>query len=498
MSLKSQLRPLHLRLLDNSVYEGLYLLFRPKARLPRPVPKAAAGKVTARQREDLQTQGKVSVVKTMIAAGDYDVAKKVLKNLFADGNTSASSALWETQAELCLAQGQHEEMLAITTEMTLNRKMPTGHYYAAQSYFARGLYEPAMQHIQACLFAQPNHADCVFLLCDLAQRIGKPEMAREALTRLVVVSRRAKCWLTFANLVETDDHFLAMHSLWNKWTNGLTTKAFNKDAREYMALGAMRLNNYDLAKEIWRKSLIDAAQTQKGFQGLLVRTPSYSSSRAEDALADLNETLRAASIEMFLVSGTLLGCVREGKLLGHDKDIDVGIWSDLSAEDFFKVIYGSGQFMILASRSEHIIRLKHLNGIAVDIFFHYREPDDYWHAGVKMKWHNKPFKLIEREFLGQTHLIPEDYDTYLTENYGDWKTPMISFDSGFDTPNGEELHEDEMVIHSFKGLQNACISGKIGAPTVYLNDLRARGETQFVEDFCEILRDKDPETFANL
>lgn len=521
MSLKSTLRPLHLRLRTNTVYEGLYLLFRPKARtaLKKAAAKGAAKtsaanakqttgikkmaatpRMTAAEKQNIADMGKLEVVSMIMASGDYSVAKRLLNGLLESETLSAgtNAALWKAQAELLLAQADHDTLLATADKMTRELDMPVGHYYAAQSYFARGMYEKTMHHIQACLRTQPSNADCVYLLCDLAQRTGQTEMAWAVLDRLVLVSKRVKSWLVMANLVETDHDYLRMQAAWGTWTRGLLKNAYRKDACEYLALGAMRVGNYELAKEIWRESLYTGATRSKGFQSLSVRKPSYSSSRAEDTLADLNTTLREASIEMFLVSGTLLGCVRENKLLGHDKDIDVGIWSDVTAEDFFKVIHASGKFMILASRSEHIIRLKHLNGIAVDIFFHYRDPKDYWHAGVKMKWHNTPFKLVEREFLGQTHLIPEDYDLYLTENYGDWKTPKIAFDSAFDTPNGEVLHEDEMVIHAMKGLQNACISAVPGAPDIYLEDLTARGEGDFVQSFRAHLENVDPATFALL
>ena len=106
--------------------------------------------------------------------------------------------------------------------------------------------------------------------------------------------------------------------------------------------------------------------------------------------------------------------------------------------------------------------------------------------------------LEEREFLGRTHLIPKDYDTYLTENYGDWRTPKVAFDSAFDTPNGAVLHEEEMIIHAFKGLQNACISGVPGTPSIYLDDLTRRGEGAFVERFRAHVATFDPATAAIL
>src|SRR5690606_37477131 len=58
------------------------------------------------------------------------------------------------------------------------------------------------------------------------------------------------------------------------------------------------------------------------------------SAAARQALLDLRSDLSRADVKFFLVSGTLLGCVREGNILGHDKDIDVGVMEDV---DFEKV-----------------------------------------------------------------------------------------------------------------------------------------------------------------
>jgi hypothetical protein len=40
--------------------------------------------------------------------------------------------------------------------------------------------------------------------------------------------------------------------------------------------------------------------------------------------------------------------------------------------------------------------------------------------GTKLRWNNTPFNLIPYDFMGESFLIPEDYDLYLTENYGSW------------------------------------------------------------------------------
>ena len=43
-----------------------------------------------------------------------------------------------------------------------------------------------------------------------------------------------------------------------------------------------------------------------------------------DAIDEVLAALRTAGVEPFLAYGTLLGAVREGRLLGHDSDADLG------------------------------------------------------------------------------------------------------------------------------------------------------------------------------
>ncbi|MCV4809740.1 hypothetical protein OFB93_32225, partial [Escherichia coli] len=75
--------------------------------------------------------------------------------------------------------------------------------------------------------------------------------------------------------------------------------------------------------------------------------------------------------------------------------------------------------------------------------------DSYWHAGSKLRWNNTPFNLISYGFLGNVFLIPENYDLYLTENYGNWMQEKMKFDSAFDTPNHEIVNMYELKIHAY-------------------------------------------------
>lgn len=213
----------------------------------------------------------------------------------------------------------------------------------------------------------------------------------------------------------------------------------------------MRSKNYEDAIELWKSFIRKTVNNEATFPSNTSQKK-FTSDNASKALIDLNIIFSTAGIDFFLVSGTLLGCIRENKLLGHDKDIDVGVWSDIQTDKIITHVKKSGLFYIQASRSDLALRIKHVNGTAIDIFLHFREDDNYWHGGSKLKWNNTPFTLIKHNFLGKDFLIPAEYDLYLTENYGDWKIEKSNFDSAFDTPNATILNHYEMIVHTYKSL----------------------------------------------
>lgn len=466
--------------------------------------KAGAGlAITPAMQKNLRISVKVDLLKDMVLDGDYHSVASIRNNLQSAIGPQDNAQLAQFMAVIAqaeLAQAHHDEVMSIGREMVDKFNDPVGYYYRAQSLFVRGQYEPAMLELQNLLRVRPRHADGVYLLCEICEQLDNYELAWQSLETLALTSKRNKTWHVMANFVQQSSDVFRLLKNWSKWKEDKVGPAFHHDVSEFIALGALRAGNYEMARSIWRETIFSASKKKGSFTSLKARQPSYSSKRAEAALSDLNAMFNDANIEMFLVSGTLLGCVREGRLLGHDKDIDIGIWSTVSESEVLELATTTGKFFVLKSRSPEILRLKHVNGIAIDVFYHFKKRSDYWHGGVKMVWHNSPFKLVKREFLEEEYLIPEDYDLYLTENYGDWKTPMIKFDSAFDTPNGEVLSEEEMAIHSFKGLLASAIDDNWERIIFYLNKLREFGENDFAEEFelkC-VKSEAAKEAFANL
>lgn len=186
--------------------------------------------------------------------------------------------------------------------------------------------------------------------------------------------------------------------------------------------------------------------------GNLARAPNFSRAQATQALEDLAALLPVDQWRWFIISGTLLGLHREGSFLPHDYDIDTGIHAEkLDISLLLRTIEHSNAFVI--EQLDHYVEINHHNGqrklrnqpsmlkiihstgIRVDIFFHYTEHDKCWHGSVIHRWYNTPFDLVPRHLEGVPVLAPRDADRYLTENYGDWRTPVQDYDCTTGTPN---------------------------------------------------------------
>lgn len=151
------------------------------------------------------------------------------------------------------------------------------------------------------------------------------------------------------------------------------------------------------------------------------------------------EALREAGIEAFLAYGTLLGAVREGKLLGHDSDADLGYVSRLShpvdvIRESFRVQraliglgfrttrYSALAFKVDVDEGDGVIRgLDVFGGFLMDGNLHLmgeiREPfEESW-----------IFPLGTATLEGRTFPAPADPDKLLTATYGPWRTPDPAF-----------------------------------------------------------------------
>lgn len=159
---------------------------------------------------------------------------------------------------------------------------------------------------------------------------------------------------------------------------------------------------------------------------------------AESVLRRVNSILISAGLKPFVMSGTLLGLVREGRIFEHDKDFDIGILGWENQFDVASALIKTGEFAFSARDLRGVelytLAVRHVSSnISFDVFFFHDRGDHFLHGidhriGYTLHYKFSKFELITREFIGENFLIPENYPQMLTENYGpDWRTPKPNY-----------------------------------------------------------------------
>lgn len=183
------------------------------------------------------------------------------------------------------------------------------------------------------------------------------------------------------------------------------------------------------------------------------RKGDFSQDSARTALADFAGLFPIDDVPWYVISGTLLGLVREGGFLAHDYDIDLGIHAEdasidqlvrridssnkftLRKNDVQQELFGNGNGQPVKLSRPVLVKLVHASGVSIDIFLHYLDGDIRWHGSSLHRWENTDFSLTEYDLCGVRVLGPTDAPRYLEENYGDWRTPVTEFDCTTDTNN---------------------------------------------------------------
>ncbi|WP_380056184.1 hypothetical protein ACFE33_01960 [Falsihalocynthiibacter sp. SS001] len=153
---------------------------------------------------------------------------------------------------------------------------------------------------------------------------------------------------------------------------------------------------------------------------------------ALDSIGDLVQRFRAIGYEVILNSGTLLGVVRDGRLIEHDDDVDLAVLlrsknrTD-AAREWVALLSELERLNLLGdtdSGQNEIYKLRRIGEFEVDLFPCWIEdekvyiyPHTHGEIGVS--------SLVPTQACSTTgHPIPADPRSFLTQNYGaNWSTP---------------------------------------------------------------------------
>jgi phosphorylcholine metabolism protein LicD len=174
-------------------------------------------------------------------------------------------------------------------------------------------------------------------------------------------------------------------------------------------------------------------------------------------LRDVTLELEKNSIDYYLDFGTLLGAIRDKKLIPWDNDVDITILNPKDFNRVYKVLKSLNysiktitfkesnenrvkknrkiyynKLNFTAEKNLQIIKVKKkflfgLYSARLDIFFKY-EKDGYLNFvadGKKYRVESHYLKdgLTKIDFYGYKFSVPKNYNSYLEAVYGNWKMP---------------------------------------------------------------------------
>ena len=221
-------------------------------------------------------------------------------------------------------------------------------------------------------------------------------------------------------------------------------------------------------------------------------------------MQDLISKLADAGLDTFLAFGTLLGFIREGTVLGHDKDADIGVICEdpkIVHEALRKVCKGSSytaptMFIGHPDANEwNIPVLNYENGVGIDIFI-FRRTRDMYRAGLSrpygdLMWEFQPFALTQQTISGFEYNIPANVNSHLAELYGfDWRTSKPLWDSLVECPNLLDLSRNVSLFFCFNRLGTAIVKGDEKKVDYYLYWMKNRWNYEFTVNELSDIKSK--------
>lgn len=151
-----------------------------------------------------------------------------------------------------------------------------------------------------------------------------------------------------------------------------------------------------------------------------------------EALGDCCATLGARDLKPFLMFGSLLGAVRDGRFIPGDNDIDLGVLGVAELETAAAAVGGS---RVLSVISSHVsdgrlekCTLQHANRVKIDLkAFHVGRDETRWttiYGGLSFERRfPQALSIVPFSHESVSAWTPDCWEALLAFQYGDWRTP---------------------------------------------------------------------------
>ena len=220
----------------------------------------------------------------------------------------------------------------------------------------------------------------------------------------------------------------------------------------------------------------------------------FSRDAARSALFEAQARLDAAGLPFRLWAGTLLGVVRDGDLLAHDKDLDLAMDWDVSRDAVVAALCAGGLFtvpwfqgILPSDRPWHRSFVHAGTGCTLDVFF-LRPEGEFYFCGFD----HRPIPVLSRltalgqrdlTWKGRTWAVPDPPELYLAEIYGPtWRVPDPTYDTILSNPTRTAESLPLVVCMAYFRLFEALVEGKWGRAKALVSQIRQRREDAFLVD----------------
>ena len=201
-----------------------------------------------------------------------------------------------------------------------------------------------------------------------------------------------------------------------------------------------------LLGNLWREKLPKVYKIYETLYWKIVikRRKKGHQSKGYEYLPKVEKALRVRGVDCFLTYGTLLGIIREGKFIGHDDDIDLGIiendkFSWDKVQDALSEIgmVKKHQFSLDGKITEQTYRKKNLS---IDFFLveahgdksyshgYFKKEEETYESPNQFSVRRRIISRIDgtKEYvcISGKFQVPENYELFLREVYGEnWRVP---------------------------------------------------------------------------